>query len=765
MRLSRKRSRELRARQQAADLELKEPSFPRLRRMTRKRSQALRERLAKLPPLKPAFPHVLRMTRQRKREQQELEELKREVKGGAAASLGSVYLLNGAGAAAASLNTFHDVPSYYDYMRSEREKILAHRLAEENLKRARDGTKSAVEDWKQAEQEVRDAQEGVAAAEKILDETQGNLSKTRIALKRAQDASEVSTQNAIASQQAVADFLPQVYAKQAEVEALRQTAEAREAEYLAFTNANMSVVGGAEGAAEVGGINQGLAALIEETWRSVDYAQNHLPYVQKVVDGAALPPETAATVSAEAAAATTAAAAVAEEAARYEAQMEAAATAADDAQAVLDGLEEYLDVLRDRQDAAESAEAEARDLVRDLTAEEQDYARDLAEAENALAETKTWLEGAQKWLAEAKTSLAQSMLDETEAEYNLAHFGEGRNYGLGMEYYAWSGSESGHQFYLPLEVAGEEQGWSWAVETGFVESANSRAEGDYSVSGLTDTTLVATVKNKHPVNEVSYKMAVNVPTGQKSVHEYANITDDLARFTSFGEGWNFIPEVDVTHHINEENSLTGRFSYAFRGDYDLRYDDNNITTEGTQHPSNLFKQEAEYLHAGEKRQFLAILGHQGSSSATDARGNDYQEGDEWNLKLFYNKNVNKHDSWRVYAAYAYELGTSSAQNSSPDHIIRQNYGLGWRHEIKPGESWWTGLSYMKARGMDYDYTSGQTAGNRSRWAFQLGYERRLSEASSLKIKLERYYLRDDGRDNGNGAYHGWGVAAMFYRSF
>lgn len=751
MRLSRKRGRRLQ--ECRLSEEPKEPMFPRVRRMTRKRSRRLRERLAKLAPFQPAFPHVLRMTRQRKRQQREREELKRGASQTAAASLGSVYLLQSAGAQAASLNTFHDVPSYFDYMRNARDRIRYHREAEENAVQARQWKEQAQKDLAEAEESVRQAEEGLRVAEQYADDCEKQLSRAKVALARAQDASEMATQTAVASQQDVADFLPQVYAQQAEVDALAAEAASREAEYLAQAQQGAAAVTAQDGANTAKGLSPAGAAraeLIERTWQSVDYAQNQLPYVQSVVDGTVLPEGAAASASSEAPA-------VAVEASAYETRMDDASQAADEAQAVLDGLEEYLDVLQQRQDDAEAAEADARQFVIDMEEEKVQAEEEIRQARQTVEEAQKWLEDARSWQQQARASLAQSEKEQQQAEYALDHFGEGHDFALGMEYYKWQGSQSGHQLYVPLEISGEEHGWNWAVETGWVQSSSGQPQG--SVSGWTDTIVSASLLDKHDKLDLRYKLTVNIPTGQAPVHEAANLPNDLARFTTFGEGLNFTPEIDATHHISERDSITARLSWAWRGNYDSLYtvvndDGTTETRRGTQHPSNLWKQEAEYLHAGKHQQLLALMTHQSGGHGVDVRGVGYKENNEWSWKLFYNEDVSPKDSWQVYGAFALDKGTLG-------NVRRFNYGIGWRHEEKPGEVWWAMLTYMKTKGREYDFASGLDQGDRNRSSLQVGYDKRLDENSLLRWNLEYYRLRYATGTH----YRGWGTSVMYYRSF
>lgn len=758
MRMSRKRGRSLRKLREAE--EQREPSFPYSMRMTRKRRRRLEKFRLTQGPLIPAFPHFTRMSRQRKRQKREREEFSRDVTQMAAASLSTIYVMqtwpfHTHTHASSSINTFTDVSSYFDYMRNARDRIRGHKMAEENVLAAKENRLQAQQDLLSAEEGLHQAEEDLRAAEEQLTAVERQQSRIKVALLRARDASEQRTQIALASQRAVADFLPQVYAQQGEVDRLAALASARESEYLAYQESVADQFSSpvADGG-ETGDRAAKRAEVIEQTWQSVDYAQNRLNDVQVMVEEqlAGQPVERVARE-----------AAISDEIESnlryYEDRMEGSSRAADDARALLDDMEAQLDALKDQQREAEDNEANARQEVRDLEQDQQQAELDHRQAQVDLEETRKLLAEARVWLEDAEKNEEQAAQEQIKAEYELEHFGEGHSYGLGMEYYAWEGNRGGHQFYLPLSVSGEEEGWDWALETGFVNSSSGKEHG--TVSGWANTALSASLHNDHPVSDVRYRLTVNVPTGKSGVNEKANLPDELARMTSFNEGWSVTPEIDMTRHITERDSLTARVSWTWRGDYDVRQDREPGGEEMllTASPGNLWKQEGEYLHAGEHHQFLGLITHLSSDSARvgDYR---YRDGDEFSMKAFYSQDVSPKDSWQTYAVIGYSAGTKGGDEPGTS-IWRQYYGLGWTHEIRKNESWWAMVNYMKGTGAGYNYTSGQPIGDRNRWSLQVGYDRRLSSDSLLRLKLERYSMRDAAAGN----YHGWNTAVMFYRTF
>lgn len=746
MRMNRKRSKRLRDERRARELD--GPVFPHVMRMTRQRARRLRKMRLLEGIRLPAFPRLLRMSRRRKRQMREKEELSRGLTQVAAASFTAIYVthLTPHQVRSAPLTTFTDVSSYFDYMKNARDRIQGHKEAEENLARAKEGRFQAEKDWLAAQEGIRQAEEGLNNAEELLTAVEQQESKIRIALQRARDAQEVQAGEILRRRQALEDFLPQVYAQREEAERLSALASEREDEYLSYQSSHPVTAGGESA------VDPGRAEIIEDTWKSVDYAQNRLNDVYAMVEaqmaGREAPAPSLGQSEEEE-----------ERAAYYEERMEAARQEADDAQAVLDGLESQLDALRDMESEALDAEADARQEIADLEGDQRQAESDRKEAEKNLGEAQKWLAESRLWLMEAEKSVDQAASEEIRAEYELEHFGEGHSYGIGMEYYSWQGNHSGHQLYFPMEVSGEEKGWDWAVSTGYTSSSSGKEKG--SVNGWTATDISVALHNDHLINDVRYRLTLHLPTGPSDVHENANLPEDLARMDSFNTGWNWTPQVEAVHRASERDSITGRMSWTWRGSYDFRWDALGEERNATASPGNIWRKEIEYLHAGEHQQFLGILSHQSTTSA-QVGDSWYKDGDEIVLKLFYSRDVSPKDSWRAYSVIGHGAGTKTRDPmASGGSVWRQYYGLGWTHEIRRGESWWAMVNYMKMKGSDYNFANGQPISDRQRWSLQLGYDHRMDERSMLRLKLERFSMRDAAAGN----YHGWNSAVMFYHTF
>ena len=657
----------------------------------------------------------------------EREEFSHELTQTAAASLSTIYILHVTpvhNSHASPINTFTEVSTYFDYMKNARDRIKGHKKAEKKLEQAREEKLQADQDVEAARAGVRQSEEDLKAVEEQLDMIARQKTRGRVGMERAKDATIARSRNALERQKAVEEFLPKVYAQREEVERLTAEAAQREEEYLSY-RASVQPPKALHWSRPMG-----------ITWHS-DYVQTE-PEVAR---------ETEERIESNLA--------------YYESRMASAKQAAEDARALLYELEAHLENLQEDQSQTQAALADARQEVIEMEQNRDQLELDQEQAEVELKEAQDLLADARLWLQDTEEIAEQANLEFLQAEYELEHFGEGLSYGIGMEYYAWQGNDnkdSGHQIYTPVTVSGVEDGWDWALETGYVKSSSGKEEGD--VSTWAPTEISASIHNDHPVNDVRYKMTVSAPTGKSAVHENANLPDELARYNTFNQGWNVTPEVDVVHHITERDTVTGRISWTRRGDYDFRWDVDGMDRKDTASPGNLWKQEAEYLYAGKHHQFLGLFSHQ--SSASSRMGDySYKDGDEFIWKGFYSEDVTSRDSYQAYAVIGYQAGAKGWGEYS-NGIWRKYYGLGWTHKIQKGQLWWARANYMRAKGgAAYDYSTGQPTDNRRRWSLQLGYEQKLDEYSQMKLKLESYFMKDKAAGN----YHGWNASVMYYRTF
>lgn len=645
----------------------------------------------------------------------------------AAAAACAVYLAGAAHSVyAASHDTLHDVPGYLSYMMNVEGEIRSYHAAVDALAQAKIDLANARHNLDEARAAKADAAQNLELVGRNLRAAEDHLAAVRIALGVAEEESAARTREAIAAQQAEADYAPTVYAQRTQMEGL-----------YAQANALAGVSGGGSDA------SARRAEVVARVLDEVGYEQNRIVDAQIMVEAAL-----AGGVSG-----------VQDNSAVFA----AISAQVDAAQARLDAVESQFDSLITAREAAEDAERDARERVADyqqeIAASEADLTQlrsDRVEAENYDAATKKWTDEAVRDEAAAVEQLARS-------EHDLKYLGEGRGYQTGAEYYAWHGERAGHQFYLPLSYfarthAGKTK-LDYGLSTGYVKSSTGFENG--SVSGWTDTQLSVTLRNEKPVNRIFYGFGLNIPTGQSRFARYAVVPESLARFTDFGAGWQYIPSIEVVHLITERDRLTGRISYAIRGGYDYSKEVPGAHVS----PGNIFSQEVEYLHAGEKKQNMVQLYHNSTSRAeqdavdVDRRiisgKNNYRDGDDWELRYFHNQKVSKKDEVRFYAIYAL---TEAASGIASQSVARQYYGLGLRHRVSDKLAWLAMAHYARVNNTsDPLRTALNTGGGFRRTSLVGGVEWKLSERQNFTFQLERFVRGDDG---GFG-YNGWAFTLWY----
>lgn len=705
----------------------------------------------------------MRMSRSRR---QKLIQKKERLKSLVKLSIGSVILLRATNVAASSFNTFYEVTDSIDTMVNERDKINNYHALQAEVKAAKIELKQAKANLAAAKQDKSAADKYLITAKSNLIAAQKHLAELDSQLEMAKIESAKRTQEAIASQQAVADFLPQIYNKENEIAEARQEEADVNDVCAALVAANKTQ-------------QENLARRIEEAWQSVDYQNNCLQDVQAMI--ADFKAQQAATdgdfyANQE----------------RYTERLQEIADNIDAKESELDDLNDQLSYLEEAREEAESAEADARELVRDLTNELAEAKNDTSEAQADAAQSQNEVNEAENNLRIAGDDVKSSLDYLNSSEKALADFGNGYGCSNGLEYYNWrdSSGRHGHQLYRPLQLYMSEKKWEAAMETGWLQSASGYTRGSFS--GFTDTALSVSYKNDHKKNTVHYSLSLNLPTGKDNVRQSAMLTDELARFTSFSEGFNYTPSVAVTHYFTERDSLSGKISYQVRGNYHYLAEINNDKVQSGEYsraelreninPGAVFRQDLRLAHIGEERQTAAELTHiNASHSSADSYINGiwdetgrvmpslYNGGagvgehyagernydvETWWLKIFNRKEFFKDNAYLTYGAFNYDSGQLNSAH-------RYYWGTGISRNFTKKQAAYLIYNYRRTFGASYDWQSGQRTGDSHRQSLLLGYNYRLSDSNSLNLKLERYVINEKNAPKHNGV----NVSLMFNRSF
>ncbi|MGN0940130.1 MAG: hypothetical protein ACI4OA_00325 [Selenomonadaceae bacterium] len=689
---------------------------------------------------------------------------------------------------ASSSNTMIDVTGAFRTMRNARDHLrtvhaIRHEIeaAKINLEQAKNDLNSAAEGQQSAKADLKDAQSSLRAAETELARVNSALVEAHAeALARAARAEETRA----AAEQYAAQLEEQRAATEAAQESMGSYGDAEDDDAprgrsidgeIDLTNdAEVSAI------ASMPLTGDALAARIEAAWRSVDYQQNRIQEVEAIVRGertayASDVDTSASDVIAQGGASSDAQSA---EMAAAQAKIDEAQAALDELQSTLDAMEAEYDALQDEADEAQSLAEEANDNVADLTNDKAELEADVVTEQGFVSDAEKNKEAADQWLLEAvsnKKTVENDLASVEDAEKHLDDGGFSEE--TTLEYYNWKGPANGHQLAVNQSFYRGSKNLDVGIDTAYVRSSSGRDHG--SVSGMTDTTLAATVKNDHKKYDVHYEFAVNLPTGTET-HQNAQLPEGLAHYASFGEGWAFTPGVAVTRHYNEEDSLTGRVSYAWRGGYDYRYSNFETDDDGNRHesisegdvsPGNQLRSELVWLHAGDRGQAMARLGVT-TSASTEQDGQSYKDGNGLEAALYYSHDVTDLDSFQAFARITRD-GRTSFSNSAWDSPYNRGVswheaGLGWTHDFdrEHRRSLHLRASYQRGHGDVYRYTTyGDNAADDywhepTRWSFMASYEWRMSERDNLELRVERYYINEHGPND----YRGFGGMLIYTRA-
>lgn len=675
-------------------------------------------------------------------------------------------------AEASGLNTMTEVPAEFQTLLDARQRLHDYRSLRHNVSEARQAVATARKQLDDARRQRVSSREALAAATEALAQAERNLKKVTRQLERAKQESAERTREAIAAQQAVADFLPQVYAQRTAVQETEYQQQQVQAEYdSALSNIAQQ--------------RRELENLIESTWQQAGYRNNMLHEVQRRIDALSTSLADAGSVSAG-----------------YDGRLAGLDAQLDAEQSQLDALESQLDVLVDRQNEAVEAEAEARAEVKELVHDVQEAGQDVEQSKKDLGEARKYDDAVRGDVFPSQRDADDAAAWQHEAQQGLTQFqlalGQGAE--AGFEHYSWHGSDGhhGHQLYLPLSYYGSYRQFDFSLETGWVDSDTGFQHGH--VCGWTNTTLGAKYKMRHEKNDFNIGLYAELPTGPDNVWQKSMLHDDLAHFSTLSDGGGFTMTFEGVNRLSERDTLRGRLMFTRNNSYNYRSssfqsDDvdafkKRMTAAGYGFQGQIkglgyryhvkaggeFAQEAEYQHIGDHAQFKASLSHTSSTASKLRRyiigvyddANQYwplnvfynsdraYNGDEWWLRFYHVKEFTACDSLQSYAV----LGVVSGV---PDTSAQHAYytGLGWRHEFGTKAAATLRYNYGDIIGGGFDWLTGAEQSGYTRHSVTAEYQRQLSEAEQLTVRMERFAIHGEQA----ASYHGWNGMLIYSRSF
>lgn len=633
---------------------------------------------------------------------------------------------------ATTLTVLQDIYADFDYMQSNIDGIRALDLAKQYVAEAEQYLVTAQDGVLEAEQACLDAEANVKDAEQLYQELLADTEETERELEEARNRRIELTNQALAYQRAVEDYLPVWYEAQGDLQQIVDTKEAAEI--------NNPYSNGESGSYATRDAQR--AAWIEAAWKEAGYAPNMLPVIEAKFNGGSLGGEDDG-----------AAQAYWDYLADLDAQEE-------EARNYFDSVSDTLDEMKGELESIEQTEAdcvqEIMELEVQLTQNREMVRQSLLELEQSRVDSVD----AQKYKEEALADEATAQQDVEQSKYSLLHIDDGMGLQESFEYYNWQGGQNrtGHQLYQENSFYWSKNHYDFSLSNAYVVSNTGLENGD--MTGLTDTTLSAMYNNKHPVYDVRYGFAFNLPTGESRTYDNAIIPDHMARISRLSEGWNITPQLEVTKHLDKYTEWTWRTAYSLRGSYEDRMDDPTSAL----HPGYLWTNEAEYLHTDETLQYMGKFQYSfnGESSLTGQNPYNFTEGDGMVARGYYRKWFAPKDSWGGYMAWVYDQATASDTDYSTGSGIRRwYYGAGWFHQFDEKRQLRLFGNWMRTDGAAYDPMTRQSYRSGRRFSVSLGYDWRLDEKNSLSLDVERSVLRQQGDAN----YRGWGIALSYTRSF
>ena len=633
---------------------------------------------------------------------------------------------------AATLTVLQDINSDFDYMESNLERIRTLDMLKLYARDAVQNMSLAGHYLEEAEGICREAAENLRMAEENQVQAEEQVQTVEAELKEARENRLQMTERAIASQQAVADYLPVWYEAQAE---LQQRLDVRQA----------AMVERPEGAGGSAGDyrDQQMAQWIEEAWVEAGFENNRLPELEMRFSGVGASEQDGGYSAADA---------YWERMTELDAEVEAA-------QEYFDTVSSHLDELKELCRDAEEDEAEAGREVIELEME-------LSRSRQEVLDCRQDVEICRSEQSEAVAACFQALVERNdsieeaeEAGAELQHFGEGSGWQNTLEYYSWHGASGGHQLY-------NANSWYWLGSQREISISNAYVHSDTGLpgggmNGITDTTVSAMYVGRHPVYDVSYGMEINLPTGESRVHSNSVVPDELARVSRLGEGWNFTPRLEVTGHVDKYTDWRWRSAYSFRGSYEDSVED----MSSVMHPGNFWSNELEYLHTDEKQQYMLKLQYtrnEESSLTGAANSYSFRDGNGITGRGYYRSWFTPRDSWGAYLIWSFDGATAYDTGGMGGSGLHRLYGgAGLFHRFDSRRQLRLLANWLRTEGDMYEPLSRQSYSAGRRFSVLLGYDWRMDERNSMSLAMERAVLHQQG---GSG-YHSWGVMMSYNRSF
>ena len=655
---------------------------------------------------------------------------------------------------ASNADTMHDIPAEIIALRNARDEIRYRHQAEADVAQAKHDLQQSRQNAAEAVTARKEAAANLVTAKENVRTLSQNLSQTRQSLTTAQTVLAERMQAVEAAQQAVEAYGPELERAKQDAADKQQVYDALESQAQTVSQEYEEAVKNAEASQKAS-----REQLVAEAVNAVGYELNRLEEAQAMVDAQ----ETDLSEDVE-----KLEQGYDEQLNSLDTQMESASDELDAAQEALDAVQEQMDALEEAWNEAKELEEESRQEVENYQYEISNLVIELGQAQKDEREAEQYDREAQDWMNRAVSAEGQMAVTLQLQEYAFEHLGEWAGWSTGIEYYHWKGEHTGHQLFLPITYAQQTRirgrKTDIGISTGYLRSDTGISQG--TASGMADTQVSVAVHNDHVINSIRYLLDFNLPTGQHRFYQHAVVPEGLARFTDFGAGFEVTPGVEVIHHYNDEDSLIWRMQYTFRNAYEYSKEIKGRNVS----PGDIFHEELTYQHAGPMKQYSIQVRHSSSSSASQDSifldelgtwhaGNvqHYTDGDEWGLRLFYNRSLTDTNELSLYTIQNF---TEKTKGFASDDAYVQYYGAGWMHHFDEKREWHAWIHYKDASSSYDPLRLDLNSTGYKRFSLAAGYSWQYAPTETLSLDVERYRRHNKHANS----YQGWGIIALYQKT-
>jgi len=337
-----------------------------------------------------------------------------------------------------------------------------------------------------------------------------------------------------------------------------------------------------------------------------------------------------------------------------------------------------------------------------------------------------------------------------------------------QNYFDWQNDQgdSGRQTITPVTFAYRHEGFDFGLRRAYIDSVNSTANRQGSVSTWSDTSLSAAYTFQKLAWPVRINIDYNLPNGKAGLagaEKNAIMDGALVQQTRFGEGENIALGVGVTHAFSEQNIFGGGLSFLKRGVFSPNSDIANTALDlGDDTIVTL-----QWQHSAQNWMVIGGLIYT-QSDVTQRGGLDYyKKGDRTDVNLTgiyaisstQKIQANLRYSTQSQDRYLNSLGTlqQESANSNGDSTY---LNLDWSKTWEGKHTLHVLADSLEITANSYDQVNDLYNAGRNKFGVGLGYDYAFTPKSRISLVFKTYEMKDkatpatlrDTKYTGNNVY-------------